>query len=304
MLGEFKSLYDLMNAFPNDYYCERHLEKIRWNGYVVSPFDETSKVYKCKNGKYRCKNTGKYFNVRTGTMFDNTKVSLQKWFIAIWLMTSHKKGISSLQLSKDVHVTQKTAWFMLERIRRCFGSENNNELDGTVEVDETYIGGKNKNRHNSKKVKNTQGRSLKDKIPVVGMVAREGKLNAHKVADTGTKTLTEQIVKFVKDTAQLYTDEWLGYNKVAKMYDHAFVNHGAREYVIDDVYTNTIEGFWAGLKRGVLGIYHSWSKKHLQDYVDEFVFRYNTRSMADNDRFNLLLASSEVRTTYKELVHG
>lgn len=125
-----------MNAFPNDYYCEQHLEKIRWNGYVVSPFDETSKVYKCKNGKYRCKNTGKYFNVRTGTMFDNTKVSLQKWFIAIWLMTSHKKGISSLQLSKDINVTQKTAWFMLERIRRCFGSENNNELDGTVEVDE------------------------------------------------------------------------------------------------------------------------------------------------------------------------
>ncbi len=136
------------------------------------------------------------------------------------------------------------------------------------------------------------------------MVAREGKLNAHKVTDTGTKTLTEQIVKFVKDTAQLYTDEWLGYNKVAKMYDDAFVNHGTREYVIEDVYTNTIEGFWAGLKRGVLGIYHSWSKKHLQDYVDEFVFRYNTRSMADNDRFNLLLASSEVRTTYKELVHG
>lgn len=304
MLGEFKSLYDLMNAFPNDYCCEQHLEKIRWNGYVVSPFDETSKVYKCKNGKYRCKNTGKYFNVRTGTMFDNTKVSLQKWFIAIWLMTSHKKGVSSLQLSKDINVTQKTAWFMLERIRRCFGSENNNELDGTVEVDETYIGGKNKNRHNSKKVKNAQGRSLKDKIPVVGMVAREGKLNAHKVTDTGTKTLTEQIVKFVKDTAQLYTDEWLGYNKVAKMYDHAFVNHGTREYVIEDVYTNTIEGFWAGLKRGVLGIYHSWSKKHLQDYVDEFVFRYNTRSIVDNDRFNLLLASSEVRTTYKELVHG
>ena len=277
MLGEFKSLYDLMNAFPSDYHCEQHLEKIRWNGYVVSPFDETSKVYKCKNGKYRCKNTGKYFSVKTGTMFDNTKVSLQKWFIAIWMVTSHKKGISSLQLSKDIHVTQKTAWFMLERIRKCFGS---------------------------KKDKNAQGRSLKDKTPVVGMVAREGKLNAHKVSDTGIKTLTEQVVKFVKDTAQLYTDEWLGYNKVAKMYDHAFVNHGAREYVIDDIYTNTIEGFWAGLKRGVLGIYHSWSKKHLQDYVDEFVFRYNTRSMADNDRFNLLLASSGVRTKYKELIHG
>lgn len=108
--------------------------------------------------------------------------------------------------------------------------------------------------------------------------------------------MTEQIVKYVKETAQLYTDEWLGYNKVAKMYQYNFVNHGAREYVQGDVYTNTIEGFWAGLKRGVLGIYHSWSKKYLQDYVDEFVFRYNTRDYSDSQRFNLLLSNACVRT--------
>ena len=207
MKFEFKSLFDLQSAFPDEQSCIDHLENIIWGDVIISPFDATSKVYKCKGNKYRCKNTGKYFNVKTGTLFDNTKIELRKWFMAIWLVTSHKKGISSVQLSKDIGVTQKTAWFMLERIRKCFGTENNNRLDDVVEVDETYIGGKNKNRHNSKKVKNAQGRSLKDKSAVVGMVQRQGKVNAHHVPDTRTKTLTEQIVKYVKETAQLYTDE-------------------------------------------------------------------------------------------------
>ena len=117
---EIKSVIDLIKAFPTEDSCMKYLEKIRWNGVVVSPFDMSSKVYKCKGYNYRCKNTGKYFNVRTGTLFDNTKVELQKWFMAIWIVTSHKKGISSLQLSKDINVTQKTAWFMLQRIRICF----------------------------------------------------------------------------------------------------------------------------------------------------------------------------------------
>ena len=304
MKFEFKSLFDLQSAFPTEQACIEHLEELRWGDVVISPFDAASKVYKCKCNKYRCVNTKKYFNVKTDTLFENTKTPLRKWFMAIWMVTSHKKGISSVQLAKDIDVTQKTAWFMLERIRKCFGSENNNDLDDVVEVDETYIGGKNKNRHHSKKVKNAQGRSLKDKSAVVGMVQRQGKVNAHHVSDTKTQTLTDEIIKYVKRTAQLYTDEWLGYNKVADMYAHAYVNHGAREYVNGDAYTNTIEGFWAGLKRGVLGIYHSWSKKHLQDYVDEFVFRYNTRDYSDSQRFNLLLLNAGVRTTYKELING
>jgi transposase-like protein len=134
---EVKSVLHLIKAFPDQQSCIDHLEVLRWNGNVVSPFDETSKVYNCRGNKYKCKNSGKYFNVKTNTIFDNTKIDLQKWFLAIWLVTSHKKGISSLQLGRDLDITQKSAWFMLQRIRNCFGIDNDTQLDNEVEVDET-----------------------------------------------------------------------------------------------------------------------------------------------------------------------
>jgi transposase-like protein len=241
---DFNSILELLQAFPNEEACITHLEELRWNGYVVSPFDPTSKVYKYKNGKYRCRNTGKYFNVKTNTLFDNTKIELQKWFLAIWLVTSHKKGISSYQLAKDLNTTQKTAWFMLQRIRKCFGIENDNDLNNDVEVDETYVGGKNRNRRSDKKVEKSQGRSAKDKTPVVGMVEREGKLNAYKVKDVKAGTLTAEIVKNVKETARLHTDEWLGYKGLCKIYDHSIVKHNQGQYVNGRVHTNTIEGIY------------------------------------------------------------
>lgn len=301
---DFNSIIEIVQVFKDEQTCIEYLEELRWGGVVVSPFDKDSTVYKCKGNKYRCRNTGKYFNVKTNTLFDNTKIELQKWFIAIWLVTSHKKGISSLQLSKDIDVTQKTAWFMLQRIRKCFGIENDNDLDGNVEVDETYVGGKNKNRHASKKVENSQGRSIKDKTAVIGMVERKGKLNARTIENAQAETLTSEIIRNIKETASLYTDEWLGYKGISKIYDHAIVNHNQRQYVNGRIHTNTIEGFWSLLKRGILGIYHFTSKKHLQKYVDEFVFRYNTRMYNESNRFDLLLMNMGIRTTYKELVYG
>ena len=301
---EIKSIIELIQKCPTEDECYELLEKIQWNGNVISPYDKSSKVYKCKGHNYCCKKTGKYFNVKTNTLFESSKIGLIKWFSTIWIITSHKKGISSLQLSKDIKVTQKTAWFMLQRIRKCFKFENNNILCNDVEIDETYIGGKDKNRHSKKKIKNTQGRSLKDKIPVLGMVERNGKLNAIIVADVQSETLTKEVLKSIKQSANVYTDEWLGYKNISKYYKHYVVNHSSQEFVNANAYTNTLECVWGILKRGILGIYHFTSKKHLQAYIDEFVFRYNTRRMTEQDRFKRFLSNINVRTKYKELINA
>jgi len=247
----------------------------------------------------------KYFNAKTGTIFENTNIPLQKWFVAVWLISSHKKGISSLQLARDLGTTQKTAWFMLHRIRVCLGLENNSQLANEVEVDETYIGGREKNKHESKQVEGTQGRSTKTKTPVLGLVKRNGKLVATIIPNASVKTLTPVVKQYVAEGSVVYTDEWGGYKNMHKIYEHLYVHHKEREFVNGNVYTNTIEGFWGFLKRGIFGIYHYASKKHLQSYVDEFVYRYNTRKFDDNVRFNSLLCSvNSFRLKYSDLING
>ncbi len=303
--SKFKSMFDLLKTFSSEEKCIEHLENLRWNGNVVSPFDPTSKVYKCANHKYKCKNTKRYFNAKTGTIFENTNIPLQKWFVVVWLISSHKKGISSLQLARDLGTTQKTAWFMLHRIRVCLGLENNSQLSNEVEVDETYIGGREKNKHESKQVEGTQGRSTKTKTPVLGLVERNGKLVATIIPNTSVKTLTPAVKKYVAEGSVVYTDEWSGYKNMHKIYEHLYVHHKENEFVNGNVYTNTIEGFWGFLKRGIFGIYHYTSKKHLQSYVDEFVYRYNTRKIDDNVRFNSLLCSvNSFRLKYSDLING
>jgi transposase-like protein len=298
---EFTSILDLLKSFPDEQTCINHLEELRWNGNVISPFDSTSKVYKCKGNKYRCKNTGKYFNVRTATLFDNTKIELKKWFLAIYIITSHKKGISSLQLSRDIDVTQKTAWFMLQRIRNCFGINDNELLNNEVEIDETYIGGKDSNRHD--KNKKSTGSGMKDKTPVFGMLERDKGVKAEVVEhNPNGKTLKPIIREKISKSATIITDGFGAYKNLNKEYNHIIVNHLQGEYVRDIYHTNTIEGFWSLLKRGIFGIYHFTSDKHLQKYVDEFTFRYNSIDLTTAKRFDLMLANSEHRLTYKNLI--
>lgn len=304
MVSQFKSLSELLHALPDEETCIKYLEWIVWKGEVISPYDSTSKVYKCKDNNYKCRNTGKYFNARTYTMFYRSSVPLQKWFIAIWLFMSHKKSISSVQLSKDIGVTQKTAWAMLHRIRKCFGRQNCTLiLDGTVEIDETFIGGKNKNRHKDKKVAKCQGRSFKDKTPVFGMLQRGGNVIAKVVANTKAITLRREIRRIIKKGSTIYSDEW-NYGNLNKMYTHEYIDHSKKIYGRGNVYTNTIEGFWSQLKRCIYGTYHKVSRKHLQKYVDEVVYKFNRRKLSLQELFDTTLRCLNFRITYKDLIYA
>ncbi len=297
---DFNSILELLKAFPDEQTCINHLEQLRWNGNVVSPFDIHSKVYACKDNKYRCKNTGKYFNVKTGTLFDNTKVPLQKWFLAIWLITSHKKGISSLQLGRDIDVTQKTGWFMLQRIRNCFfDTAFGDPMDTVVEVDETYVGGKESNKHG--KTKNYKGHN--SKTTVVGLIERGETVRAKVVESPRAKHIIPFLLKNVPPETIVITDQYSVYTRLGTYYRHYVLNHARGEYANKlGAHTNTIEGFWSLLKRSIIGIYHHTSPRHLQKYVDEMAFRYNTRDNSESGRFNLLLTNTEHRLTYKKLI--
>ena len=212
---------------------------------------------------------GKVYTVRTGTIFERSHVPLHKWIFAFYLVVTSRKGISSMQLSKEIGVTQKTAWFMLQRIREACNSnhdDDNGFLSGIVEADGVYIGGKESNKHESQKLK--AGREIVGKTAVLGMRARAGKVLARVIPDTSRDTVHQILNKYLSRDSVLVTDEHASYKE--SQFNHQVVNHSAKQYVDGMAHTNGIESVWAVLKRGFYGIYHSFSTKHLQRYVDEF----------------------------------
>jgi transposase-like protein len=304
--NQFKTLIQLLDYFDTEEKCLEHLENMRWSdGVIVSPFDKDSTVYRlAKPFKYKCRNTNKYFNVKTGTIFEDTKIKLRYWFGALYLLSCHKKGISSHQLGRDLGVTQKTAWFISNRLRYGLQHEQyKGERFGVFEADEAYIGGKEGNKHLNKKDRKdiVHGRANKKKAVVLGVIERGGEVVAVHTPNANREYIVPMITNNIKAGSTLYTDEYYAYSYLPIKLDHDTVKHRLKEYVKGNTHTNTIENYWSVLKRVIYGTYHQVSHKHLQKYLNECAYRFNTRDAKANERFNLYLCRVEGRLKYHEL---
>lgn len=298
-----KTIIDLIEYFDSERKCSEYIAEQRWGSQPECPYCK-SDVYKFKDGiRYKCKSCG-VFNVKTGTAMEGSKVSLKKWIIAIYLHTSDKKGVSSYQLAKQIGVTQKTAWFMLSRLRHAYAFENDpsEELRGVVECDETFVGGKNRNRHTNKKYEKANGRAFKDKTPIIGMLQRGGKVKTVVMPNTEAQYITPIIQDTVHEDAIIMTDEWRGYKEIGEQYRRVIINHAGNYYGDTLNHTNGIENFWNYIKRMIVGVYHNVSKKHLQKYANEATFRFNTRHMGDMERLAHAFTCPYGKLPYKRLI--
>lgn len=303
-----KNLKDLISRFSSEEICREYLVKQRWNSEPVCPKCGSNKSYIIEGGKrFKCGNKECYkkYSVTVGTIFENSPIPLTTWFAALYLISAHKKGISSLQLSKDLGVTQKTAWFMLHRIRESLKDKNPRMLEGTVEVDETYMGKKFRSEFQGLSDWEIQKTTSKDKGLVLGMIERETKTARILVLPQRlAEPIKNEIKKAVVEGSNIYTDQTNLYKRGLYMYNHKSCFHTGHQWVRGKVHTNTIESFWSTMKRGLYGIYHNVSYKHLQRYCDEFSFRYNLKSIPDNMRFAVTLTQLQGRLTYNQLTNG
>jgi transposase-like protein len=298
------STFQLFEMFPTAESARLFLESRIWaNGVTCPSCKAKENITTRKGGFYRCNPCQLDFTIRTGTIFERSHIPLHKWLYAMYLLVTARKGISSLQLAKEIGVTQKSAWFMLHRLREACGGQKLTKLKGIVELDECFIGGKEGNKHEHKKLK--AGRGAVGKVAVLGMRERGGRTIAAPMAERTLQEATKRIHENIELGTQLYTDEHLIFTGLDGLFfRHDAVNHSAGEYAAGPAHTNSIESVWAVLKRGYYGIYHSMSAKHLARYVNEFTFRLNEGNVKRHslERLDSMIeAISGKRLTYAGL---
>jgi len=301
----FNNLRELILSMPTEQDCRDYLVKQRWNDKPVCPYCGHEKSYRIENGKrFKCASKAcfKKYSVTVGTVFEDSNIGLVKWFTAIYLLGSHKKGISSHQLAKDIGCTQRTAWFMLHRIRTMLNQPLPKKLDNIIEADETFIGGSISNKHYKvrKEFSENKGDWMTNKTTTLGVLERGGNLILTHIKASGQ---SEQVIRNnVAFAANIVTDEANKFKPLKDEYYHYSINHSKNEFKRLHFHTNSIEGVFSHLSRMIFGIYHHVTAKHLQRYLNEFTFRFNNREMKDPTRFNLALSKTEGRLTYAVLV--
>jgi len=297
------STVKFFEIFPNVEFARQYLEARLWpNGPVCPKCKITEHITPRKAGFYRCNTCRRDFTIRMGTIFERSHVPLHIWLYAMYLLLTARKGISSMQLAKEIGITQKSAWFVLQRLREACGNDME-KLRGIVEVDEVYLGGKENNKHMSERMYGDAG--VPSKTAVVGMRERGGRTKAVIVDGPGATMLTNTVVANVEKGSTIHTDEYRGYSHIGKEFIHRTVNHSQNQYVRNGVTTNSIESVWAVMRRGLHGVYHHASKKHMGRYVNEFTWRLNDgrvqrHTLERLDSFVQAVAGKHI--TYEKLI--